>query len=154
MSSQRKLLGHNFCRLWSTDGSYGPVTFIGYGRPVKVKKICLKKQKVTLPQCKFLQNWQISQSHQEWYHKVYNTKPITKFTTQQSIKQCCRCLGGWSSRYYLSVCRGARSTVIDQTTEYGKPASIEEHQNESKWMTWKTQMIWNVPSSKRRPEVR
>jgi hypothetical protein len=43
MSSQRKLLGHNFCRLWSTDGSYGLVTFIGYGRPVKVKKICLKK---------------------------------------------------------------------------------------------------------------
>jgi tetrahydromethanopterin S-methyltransferase subunit H len=29
--------------------------------------------------------------------------------------------------------------------KYGKPSSIEEHQNESKWMTWKTQMIRNVP---------
>jgi hypothetical protein len=29
--------------------------------------------------------------------------------------------------------------------EYAKPASIEEHQNESKWMTWKTQMIRKVP---------
>jgi hypothetical protein len=28
---------------------------------------------------------------------------------------------------------------------YGKPTSIKEHQNESKWRTWKTQMIGNVP---------
>jgi hypothetical protein len=35
--------------------------------------------------------------------------------------------------------------MIDRTTEYGKPGSIEEHQNKSKWMTWKTQMIQNVP---------
>jgi hypothetical protein len=35
--------------------------------------------------------------------------------------------------------------VIDRTIEYGKPALIEEHQNESKWMTWKTQMIQNIP---------
>jgi hypothetical protein len=34
--------------------------------------------------------------------------------------------------------------VTDRTTEYAKPSSIEEHQNESKWMTWKPQMIWNV----------
>jgi hypothetical protein len=29
--------------------------------------------------------------------------------------------------------------------KYGKPGSIEEHQNESKWLTWKTQMIRNIP---------
>jgi hypothetical protein len=29
--------------------------------------------------------------------------------------------------------------------KYGKPTSIVGHQNESKWMAWKSQMIQNVP---------
>jgi hypothetical protein len=61
------------------------------------------------------------------HHKGYNTK----FTSQEDIKPCRRRgLGGWSERYYLTMCRRARSTMSDQMTVYVKPASSKEHQNE------------------------
>jgi hypothetical protein len=48
-----------------------------------------------------------------------------------------RRLGDWNGRCYLSMCRGARSDVNDQTTEYEESRSFEEHQNESKGMNLK-----------------
>jgi hypothetical protein len=44
-------------------------------------------------------------------------------------------LSGRSGRTYssfLSACCGTHSDVNDRTTEYEKPGSFEEHQNESK----------------------
>jgi hypothetical protein len=37
---------------------------------------------------------------------------------QEAIKQRRHRLGGWSGRYYLSMCHGARPAVIDRTILY------------------------------------
>jgi hypothetical protein len=61
-----------------------------------------------------------------------NKQPcITKFTSHEAIKKRHRRhrLGGWSGHYYLSVCHRARSAVSGRMMV---PASIKEHQNESK----------------------
>jgi hypothetical protein len=116
------------------------LTSVGYGQPTKVKNFCFfkkKPEKGTASGANFHIRTNITVKPTRSQNNTTITKfttqqPITKFTTVQPIKQR-RChLDGWSSLYYLSMCRGACSVVSDRTMEYGNPTSIEEHQNQSK----------------------
>jgi hypothetical protein len=84
----------------------------------------------------------ITDNNNSYTHASHSLQHIA---TQEGIKpRHRRHLGGWSGRYYLSECRRPPSAVNDQMTVYGKPTSIKEHQNESKWRSWNIQMIRNI----------